>query len=178
MSILSAMTSAAKWSLYRAPSIAAVILLVFTFIFDVHAEAWRTYFNSRFGTTAQVPLNWHMEPPPVNGDGRRFTSPNGRAEISIYGSFAESPASEPDGSVITYKKQGEVIKLFQVYEAIQFFITRKLGPVEIRSGIIYGSSIRSPTRKNMIHSSRMFPTRYAGDMALKRMNANDGVTKC
>jgi len=24
----------------------------------------------------------------------------------------------------------------------------------------------------------MFPTRYAGDMALKRMNANDGVTKC
>lgn len=127
MSILSAMTSSAKWSLYRAPSIAAVILLVFTFIFDVHAEAWRTYFNSRFGTTAQVPLNWHMEPPPANGDGRRFTSPNGRAKISIYGSFAESPASEPDGSVITYKKQGRGYKVVSGIRSDTIFYHKEIG---------------------------------------------------
>ena len=66
-------------------SISAAVPLVFSFMFDAKADVWRTYVNSKFGTTAELPLRWRMEPPPVNGDGRAFTSPDGRARISISG---------------------------------------------------------------------------------------------
>lgn len=47
-----------------------------------------------------------MEPPPANGDGRAFTSPDGRAKISVYGSYLAPMGSDPGGGVVTYKKQG------------------------------------------------------------------------
>lgn len=77
------------------------------------AENWRSYHNDRFGTTADVPVGWKMEPPPANDDGRIFTSPDGRVELIVNGMFAG--VADPDelgsrlkpmeGETITYKQR-------------------------------------------------------------------------
>jgi hypothetical protein len=83
----------------------------------VHAqEKYRTYHNERFGVTADVPRDWRAGRPPENGDGLRFTSPDGAAFISISGSFnsgdtvAEAMENEQladDGETITYRVKQE-----------------------------------------------------------------------
>jgi len=47
-----------------------------------------TYVNDRFGTTLTFPLDIfdRIDPPPANGDGRRFRSEDG-AELAAYGQF-------------------------------------------------------------------------------------------
>lgn len=47
-----------------------------------------TYVNDRFGTRITFPLDVFdaIDPPPVNGDGRRFRSADG-AELAAYGRF-------------------------------------------------------------------------------------------
>ena len=95
-------------------SLPAAVVVVLSFLFDARAKSWRTYHNDRFGATAEVSANWNIQPPPANGDGRRFTSPDGRAKISIHGSFRVSDTiqedmaieGDPGGGVVTYKKQG------------------------------------------------------------------------
>jgi serine/threonine-protein kinase len=79
-----------------------------------HAATWRTYHNPRFGTTADVPAEWIPQPPPENGDGLIFLSPDHRAQIAIsgilnMGTIAEEIASraEPnEGESVTYTKVG------------------------------------------------------------------------
>lgn len=81
------------------------------------AETWRTYFNPRFGVSADVPSYWKMGPEPVNGDGRTFTAPDGSAEIGVTGIFSVLPRDEEisiwttrAGETITYKVvQGNVV---------------------------------------------------------------------
>ncbi|NJL08205.1 MAG: hypothetical protein HC900_08010 [Methylacidiphilales bacterium] len=53
------------------------------------AEQWITYKNPRFGTTADVPRHLlpRQLPDPVNGDGRRWSSTDGRATLAVFGSF-------------------------------------------------------------------------------------------
>jgi hypothetical protein len=74
---------------------------------------WTTYANARFGTTADYPadLFTKRDPPPENGDGQSFQTADGRAQLSIYGSYnveADTPASylakygEREG--VTYKR--------------------------------------------------------------------------
>ncbi len=49
---------------------------------------WRTYINPRFGTIADVPASgFRANPPPANGDGRSWTSADGRGKLAVYGSF-------------------------------------------------------------------------------------------
>lgn len=50
---------------------------------------WRTYVNPRFGTRADYPAHVFSvkAPAPENGDGQTFRTPDGKAELSIYGSF-------------------------------------------------------------------------------------------
>ena len=77
------------------------------------AGVWRTYHNTRFGTTADVPASWTMGPPPQNNDGRFFTSPGKRAEITISGIFANIGSNDElasrliatEGETITCKKR-------------------------------------------------------------------------
>jgi len=62
------------------------------------AENWRTYANPRFGTRADYPahLFTNRAPPPANGDGQTFTTADGKAKLSIYGSLnatEETPRS-------------------------------------------------------------------------------------
>lgn len=73
-------------------------------------ENWRTYANPRFGTRADYPAHLFTDaaPPPANGDGQTFTTADGKAKLSIYGSFNatdETPRSyvenyiRPDGKL-------------------------------------------------------------------------------
>ena len=50
------------------------------------ADAWRTYFNDRYGTTIDYPDIFKAEPPPDANDGRRFKSADG-AEFAVYASY-------------------------------------------------------------------------------------------
>jgi hypothetical protein len=96
---------------WRSPLVLAIALV--TLNGAAQAASWRSYFNDRFRVTADVPADWTMGPEPGNDDGRRFTSPDGRAEIAVYGNFADiatqdelAAALEPsEGERITYKKR-------------------------------------------------------------------------
>jgi serine/threonine-protein kinase len=77
-----------------------------------HAVSVRTYVNERFGSTADVPTDWTPGEAPDNGDGLRFTSPDGQAWIVVSGgrqvwdSVGEAMAileSPNEGEQITYR---------------------------------------------------------------------------
>lgn len=79
------------------------------------APEWRRYVNARFGVSADAPRDWQAQPPPENGDGATFVSPDGVAKILVFGRLrteaslvqALESATEPaDGEKITYIKRG------------------------------------------------------------------------
>src|ERR1700727_1854207 len=79
----------------------------------VHTEdAYRTYHNERFGVSADVPRDWRAGRPPDNGDGLKFTSPDGTATLTISGGYrmadsvAEALNSEQaadEGETVSYQ---------------------------------------------------------------------------
>jgi serine/threonine-protein kinase len=97
-----------RWHVASLGAIALVALAV-----AASAEPqYRTYANARFGTTADVPTDWKADPPPENGDGLRFRSPDQRASLTVSGMLniydtvdeALRSAEEPsEGETITYR---------------------------------------------------------------------------
>ena len=92
-------------------SLGAIALLALAAVATA-APQYRTYANPRFGTTADVPVDWKSDPPPANGDGLRFNSPDKRASLTVSGSLniydtveeAMKSYEEPgDGEKITYR---------------------------------------------------------------------------
>jgi hypothetical protein len=71
----------------------ALALLAAVFVASARAETFRTYANDRFGATAEYPSDWRSDPPPENGDGLVFRSPDGQATITISGilNIADTP---------------------------------------------------------------------------------------
>ncbi len=61
-------------------------------------DGWTVYTNGRFGFRIFHPEDWTPGPPPTNGDGRYFTSPDGKSEIRAWGGFqlTEPPKWQPD----------------------------------------------------------------------------------
>ncbi|MGH6848579.1 MAG: hypothetical protein ACREC0_14455 [Methylocella sp.] len=99
------------------PGLRTKLLLASTVILvacGVRAETWRTYHAEKFWTTADVPANWSMHPPPDADDGRTFSSPDKLAEIRVWGTFFEATVAEEmafytkprEGETITYQKRG------------------------------------------------------------------------
>ena len=95
---------------------ATIMLLVFASLASARAETYRIYSNPRFGATADVPSGWRSEPPPANGDGLIFDSPDGGASITVSGRLniedtaqqAMQQALQPnDGETITYLQSGK-----------------------------------------------------------------------
>ena len=95
---------------------AVVLAVALSLAGPAAAAEWQTYVNERFGTTAEVPSGWRAGEPPANGDGLSFTSPDGKAVITVYGGFqvydtvAEGMAAleEPlEGETITYHHRGD-----------------------------------------------------------------------
>src|SRR5262245_19108145 len=78
-------------------------------------ERWSTYGNARFGVFADYPSSLFTveDAPPESGDGQRFRTADGRAELAIYGSYIignETPedyvANRVDLADVSYKKIG------------------------------------------------------------------------
>jgi serine/threonine-protein kinase len=74
-----------------------------------HAVAWSTYANERFGTTAEVPADWTPGEAPDNGDGLRFTSPDGQAWIIVYGGLQTSDSVGEAMAILEKPNEGEQI---------------------------------------------------------------------
>ncbi len=96
----------------RALSLLIAAVVVLAVAGPAAAEEWKTYVNERFGTSADVPADWQAGEPPANGDGLKFTSPDGTASIAVFGSLqtfdtiAEAMAiyeMPQDGETITYR---------------------------------------------------------------------------
>jgi serine/threonine-protein kinase len=75
-------------------------------------DAYRTYHNDRFGVSADIPRDWRAGPQPENGDGLKFTSPDGTATLIVSGGYmiadtvAEALNSEQaadESETITYQ---------------------------------------------------------------------------
>src|SRR3974390_960150 len=62
-------------------------ILVVAFATAAPAAQYHAYANDRFGTTADVPATWSADPPPENGDGLVFRSPDRQASIIVSGSL-------------------------------------------------------------------------------------------
>ena len=96
----------------------AGLLLSLVFVTAARADSL-TYVNDRFGTTLTFPVDIfdRIDPPPSNGDGRRFRSEDG-AELAAYGRFNtldqtpetliewETGIVEEDGGLVTYSASG------------------------------------------------------------------------
>jgi hypothetical protein len=52
------------------------------------AGAWKSYVNERFGAAADVPADYKAGEAPENDDGLTFTSPEGDAQILVWGALA------------------------------------------------------------------------------------------
>jgi hypothetical protein len=49
-------------------------------------QAWESYGNARFGYEIAIPPGFaESAPPPTNGDGQIYSSPDGRAELRVWG---------------------------------------------------------------------------------------------
>jgi hypothetical protein len=72
-------------------SLAAVVVIAMTFVqasawVAADAQTWRTYHNERYGTTIEYPDFFAPQPPPTDGDGLEFKSPDG-ADFSVFASY-------------------------------------------------------------------------------------------
>jgi hypothetical protein len=66
----------------------AVLTAAAVAVFATCASAdasYRTYTNARFGFTTSYPNGFAVQPPPVNGDGREWTTDHGRVSLAAYG---------------------------------------------------------------------------------------------
>lgn len=144
------------------------------------AETWRTYHNTRFGTTAEVPANWKMGPPPENNDGRAFSSPDGRAKIIISGIFHVLPHQEEvavhlkpgEGETITYKKQGSNWIVVSGIKGDEIFYRKSI--LSCRDTIWNDVSIEYPAAEKEKYDPLV--ARVAA--SLREGRGYDRVTKC
>ncbi|WP_183364575.1 hypothetical protein [Gellertiella hungarica] len=65
------------------------------------AEGWEHYENARFRFVIDVPEGFVAKPAPDNGDGQKWTTPDGYAELIAFGSLgttfnAEKAAAKAD----------------------------------------------------------------------------------
>jgi hypothetical protein len=94
----------------------ALLLFAASLSTAVAAETYRPYANERFGATADVPASWRADPPPANGDGLIFRSPDGSASLTVSGSLniadnvqeaLRDQGTPNDGEAVTYRKSGK-----------------------------------------------------------------------
>jgi hypothetical protein len=61
--------------------------------FEPEGGGWQSYVNGRFGTSLDFPAKmFRPSPPPENGDGRRFTSPDATLEVYAFNNVNQETA--------------------------------------------------------------------------------------
>ena len=76
-----------------------------------------TYGNARFGYSVTMPARFHADPPPENGDGRRFADPEADVEILVWAGYPLDGLAEErelrigilrnEGADLSYMPQGD-----------------------------------------------------------------------
>ena len=92
----------------------ALCAVLATLVPALAGQAYKRYINERFGVTADRPADWLPGNEPENGDGLRFTSPDGTAFVSISGSLHTfgtvkeylDIVAEEKGAQVTLEKRG------------------------------------------------------------------------
>ena len=110
----------------------------------------RTYVNPRFGTTVTFPgeVFPKSEPAPENGDGQRWSSPDG-ASLAVWGQYNvldETPDTLADSvgqtiAKVTYRKVGSNWMVVSGFDAEMIVYHR--GEIS-RSGTIHSMELRYP----------------------------------
>jgi hypothetical protein len=112
-------------------------------------DGWQTYVNDRYGTRIDFPAEiFTPEPPPDNGDGRRFTSPEARLEVySFHDTEGETPASMRRRLIgaegytdVTYHPSGAGWLVLSGYRGSTIFYEKYF----FRGGVISGFGIEFP----------------------------------
>lgn len=72
------------------------------------AAAWMRYGSERYGTSVEVPDDYHAMPAPENGDGRTLVAPRGRARVAVFAAqdVLNEGFSPPAGVAISYHAHG------------------------------------------------------------------------
>ncbi len=92
----------------------SLALLVLLPLAATAETAWKEYVNPRFGFKLSYPATLKLRPPPTNGQGRDFFSPDQEFHLAAYGHFLIDEDSLEKrwqeelaelGAVITYKKK-------------------------------------------------------------------------
>ena len=73
------------------------------------AADYRPYANARFGTAADVPAGWASDPPPENGDGLVFRSPDQTASVTVSGSLHVWDTIDEAMAIYQQPNNGETI---------------------------------------------------------------------
>ncbi len=63
-----------------------VLPLLFVISPALAESGWRHFESARFGFSVDIPAGFIEQPPPENGDGATFVSPDGTAELKVWGS--------------------------------------------------------------------------------------------
>lgn len=93
------------------PALVLSALVLSAFILLAQAEAaegYRRYVNERFGTSADIPAQWRAGRAPDNGDGLRFSGPDGRAFVSVSGSLHISDTVKEELDILAAEPAAEV----------------------------------------------------------------------
>ena len=144
-----------------------IATLFSTLTLSAHADSL-TYVNDRFGTRITFPVDVFdaIDPPPVNGDGRRFRSSDG-AELAAYGQFNAldlTPKSLIDrekenapgrGRTITYSASGSDWAVVSGIENGNTFYDRH----EFADGVIHSMELKYPQLASALYD------RLAGEIA-------------
>ena len=65
-----------------------LVLAAFLLSLPAVAADWETYVNERFGTRLEIPVDIFIpQPPPENGDGRRFETAGGDASVTVFAAY-------------------------------------------------------------------------------------------
>ncbi len=118
------------------------------------ASSWNTYQNARFGYEIGYPGDFHKEePPPENNDGRIFTSSDGKATITVYGSFnalsrtiagmyrSQLDEYSKEGKTVTYKARGDNWFVLSGFDGDRIFYIKTLRKKADKENEVYATII-------------------------------------
>ena len=138
----------------KCPTLAVAVVLLCAPALALAGQQWQPYVNDRFGVHADVPQGWASGNPPENNDGLTFTSPDGTAQVAVWGSFqaddsldnAFATESAPnDGETITYKTRGKQSLVISGVKGETIFYRRLV--LSCRNSVWNGVEITYPKAK-------------------------------
>ena len=117
-------------------------------------QKWQPYVNDRFGVRADIPQGWVSGQPPENNDGLRWTSPDGTAQVAVWGGFqiedgvddAFKTVSAPNaGETITFKARGKQALVISGFKGENIFYRRLV--LSCKNSVWNGVEITYPKAK-------------------------------